>query len=324
MKISIALCTYNGAAYLDQQLGSILAQTRTPDELVVCDDLSTDNTTAIVKNLAVKASFPVRLYSSRQNIGSTKNFEKAIRLCSGDIIVLSDQDDVWHPEKLQRIETVLLNSSRIGAVITDAEMVDEHLNRLGYSLWQSLKFSRFQQRRVSKGKAFEVLLKHNFATGTTMAFRAEFNNFILPIPANWVHDGWIGLLIAAMADFAIIPELLNRYRQHGNQQIGAVKKGFLKQLLDAEQRDSSFYLTVFEQYKSAYDRLLAISKRINLKKDIRKVAAKMNHMYSRAHIPEGKLRHFLVVLNEVMRLRYHRYSNGWKSILRDLFYGSRN
>ncbi len=322
MKISIALCTYNGAAYLLQQLESILAQTRMPDELVVCDDLSSDNTTAIAKNFAVKASFPVRLYSNPENIGSTKNFEKAIRLCSGDIIVLSDQDDVWHPEKLKRIEAVFLDSPRIGAVVTDAEMVDEYLNPLGYSLWESLKFSRFQQKRVSKGKAFEVLLKHNFATGTTMAFRAEFKNFVLPIPVNWVHDGWIGLPIAAIADLAIIPEPLNKYRQHTNQQIGAMKKGFLKQLSDAEQKDSRFYLTVFEQYKSAYDRLSEISNVISLKKDIRKVAAKMNHMYRRANMPEGKLHRFLVVLNEVMNLRYHRYSNGWKSIMRDLFYGN--
>lgn len=301
-----------------------MAQTRMPEELVVCDDLSSDNARAIAKNFAVKASFPVRLYSNPENIGSTKNFEKAIRLCSGDIIVLSDQDDVWHPEKLKRIEAVFMDSPRIGAVVTDGEMVDEYLNPLGYSLWESLKFSRFQQKRVSKGEAFEVLLKHNFATGTTMAFRAEFKNFVLPIPANWVHDGWIGLLIAAMADLAIIPESLNKYRQHTNQQIGAVKKGFLEQLSDAEQKDSRFYLTVFEQYKSAYDRLSAISNVTSLKKDIRQVEAKMNHMYRRANMPEGKLHRFLVVLNEVMKLRYHHYSNGWKSIMRDLFYGNWN
>lgn len=320
MKISIALCTYNGAAHLVQQLESILGQTRVPDELVVCDDLSSDNTTAIVKDFAVKASFPVRLYSNTENIGSTKNFEKAITLCSGNIIVLSDQDDVWYPEKLMRIETVFLNSPRVGAVVTDAEMVDERLNHLEYSLWGSLKFSRFQQKRVTKGEAFEVLLKHNFATGITMAFRAEFKNFILPIPANWVHDGWIGLLIAAMADLAIIPELLNKYRQHTNQQIGATKKGFLKQLSDAEQKDSSFYQTVFEQYKSAYDRLSAIGNVTTLKKDIRKVEAKMNHMYTRANMPKGKVPCFLSVLNEALKLHYYRYSNGWKSIMRDLFY----
>src|SRR5438128_2977881 len=99
-KISIAMCTYNGEQFLRDQLASIAVQTRPPDELVVCDDHSADATCEIVARFAASSPFPVRLHVNEQNLGSTKNFEHAIRLCEGDIIALSAQYDDWLPEKL--------------------------------------------------------------------------------------------------------------------------------------------------------------------------------------------------------------------------------
>src|SRR5215207_2518174 len=101
VRISIALCTYNGEQYLQQQLDSFVAQSRPPDELVVCDDRSTDRTVPIVEDFAKRAPFRVELVINETNLGSTRNFEKAIGLCTGDIIFLADQDDVWLPEKLR-------------------------------------------------------------------------------------------------------------------------------------------------------------------------------------------------------------------------------
>jgi glycosyltransferase involved in cell wall biosynthesis len=321
VRISVALCAYNGEAYLHQQLETILSQTRKPDEMVVCDDLSGDNTLAILENFKERAHFSVLIYCNQEHVGSTKNFEKAIGLCSGDIIALSDQDDVWHQEKVERIEEAFLDSPSVGAVVSDSEMVDGDLNPLGYTLWRSLKFTGYQQRRVSQGNAFEVLLKHNFVAGISMAFRAEFKDFILPIPANWVHDGWIGLILSAVSDFALIPEQLNKYRQHETQQIGAKRQSLLTQLFDAEKRNPSFYLSVFEQYREAYKRLEEIGDRLSLKTDVEKIKAKMAHMYRRAHLPRGKGARFLTVSNDAVRLRYYRYSDGWKSAMRDLIYG---
>src|SRR5215510_13144854 len=100
VKISIAMCTHNGAPYLAEQLNSILAQTRLPDEVVVCDDCSSDNSRAILESFASKAPFLVSLQFNEQRLGSTKNFEKTIELCQGDVIALCDQDDVWSIEKL--------------------------------------------------------------------------------------------------------------------------------------------------------------------------------------------------------------------------------
>jgi glycosyltransferase involved in cell wall biosynthesis len=225
--LSVAMCTYNGAQYLSEQLESIASQSRLPDALVVCDDRSTDDTVEIIRTFACKLPFAVRLHINEETLGSTKNFEKAIKLCEGDIIALSDQDDVWLPNKLKNIESVLSASPGTGAVFTDAIVVDEYLQPLGYRLWQSTNFSLLQQRKVVKGRSLEVLLKHNVVTGATMAFRSEFKSLILPIPLPWVHDSWIALIIAVLADLMLIREPLILYRQHSRNQIGA-KKGITK------------------------------------------------------------------------------------------------
>src|SRR5258708_37621369 len=101
--LSVAMCTYNGARFLPEQLESIAAQTKLPDELVVCDDRSTDGSVEIIRSFAQRAPFEIRLDINANNLGSTKNFEKAIGLCQGEIIALADQDDVWCPQKLSRI-----------------------------------------------------------------------------------------------------------------------------------------------------------------------------------------------------------------------------
>src|SRR4030095_10826576 len=131
---SVAMCTYNGARYVGEQLDSIASQTRPPDELVVCDDRSSDETVQIVEQFAASAKFPVSLEVNSQNLGSTKNFEKAIEICEGDLIALADQDDVWVPSKLEIIEREFDAVPASGLVFTDAEVVDKNLRPLGVRL----------------------------------------------------------------------------------------------------------------------------------------------------------------------------------------------
>src|SRR5437660_598353 len=164
-RLSIAMCTYNGARFLSEQLESIAVQTRLPDELVVCDDRSTDGSVEIVGDFARNASFAVRLEINASNLGSTKNFEKAIGLCQGDIIALADQDDIWYPEKLARIAEVLDKDARIGAVFSDAELIDENSRPLAGTLWSSFLFNSSEQEKFDRGQGLKVLLKHPLVTG---------------------------------------------------------------------------------------------------------------------------------------------------------------
>ena len=96
MKISIAMTAFNGAKYINEQLNSFASQTRLPDEVVVCDDISSDDTFEILDNFARSAPFKMIVVRNNKNLGYTKNFEKALSLCSGDLIFLSDQDDIWY------------------------------------------------------------------------------------------------------------------------------------------------------------------------------------------------------------------------------------
>lgn len=223
MKISIAMCTYNGAAYVAEQLESLARQTRLPDELVVCDDNSSDETLEIVEDFARRAAFPIRVYRNPRNLRVIKNFERAISLCQGDIIALCDQDDVWLPEKLAHFEREFAASSEVGLVFCDLEAVDEDLRPLGFRAWQSgwVEFEENERRLFDEGKALNVLLTRNVITGAAMAFRANLRPLLLPLPniGNEVlHDYWIGLMTASVARIKPINDTLVKYRIHTAQQ----------------------------------------------------------------------------------------------------------
>ena len=203
-KISIALCTYNGARYLSPQLESYLAQTYPPDEVVVCDDCSIDETVSALDEFARRAHFPTRIHVNKQNIGSTKNFENVISRCSGDIIFLSDQDDVWAPNKIERVVGEFDNDYDVGMVFSDAELVDETLRPLGRNLSDYLGNPDFLKQGgvIKSEELLQRLLKRNVVSGNTLAFRAKYNNAILPIPSDiplMIHDGWIAVVLSMTA-----------------------------------------------------------------------------------------------------------------------------
>src|ERR1700733_1526664 len=222
-RISVALCTYNGERFLSQQLASIAKQTRLPDELVVCDDRSMDQTVAMVREFAASVSFPVKIVQNSATLGSTRNFEQAILLCEGDLIALSDQDDIWYPNRLQRSEQEFLAHPQAGLVFSDADLIDEEDRPLGKTLWQRLGFVGKLNRDLLAGQLV-VLAKHRFVTGATVMFRADLCNRFFPIAQGWIHDEWISLITAAFSDLRPIDQPLIRYRIHSSQQVGFQNK----------------------------------------------------------------------------------------------------
>jgi glycosyltransferase involved in cell wall biosynthesis len=218
-KISVALCTYNGERFLRKQLASMQQQTRLPDELVVCDDRSTDQTLEIIREFAAFFSFPVKVVVNEKNLGSAKNFEQAIRLCSGDLIALSDQDDVWYPTRLERSEQELLAHPEVGLVFSDGDIIDDEGRPIGKTLWQSYAFNETKMIDLLAGN-YALLLKHRFVTGATVMFRATLRDRCLPLRPGWVHDEWMAAVVPAFSDLRPINESLICYRQHASQQIG--------------------------------------------------------------------------------------------------------
>jgi len=221
------MCTYNGADFLPAQLESIVAQSRLPEEIIICDDASTDETQTLLKQFAANSPVLVSLHLNEKNLGSIKNFEQAIGRCTGDTITLSDQDDVWRSDKLELIEESFHKAPKAGLVFSDAEIVDENLNSFGRRMWDEVGFDRHKRKLVRLGRTLEVLIFGWTVTGATMAFRSRFVKLSLPIPDGiaMLHDGWIALTIAAVSDVMMIEEPLIKYRQHGQQQIGAPLRG---------------------------------------------------------------------------------------------------
>ena len=316
-RISVAMCTFNSEGFVGDQLASILEQTRPPDEVVVCDDDSADRTVERVKSFGERAPFDVRLHVNERNLGSTKNFERAIGLCGGDIVVMSGDDDVWLPEKLQRVEEALTASPDAGLALSDAELVDEDLRPMGSSLWEARGFAPRDRSRIAAGRNEPLLKKHMSATyGTTMAFRADYNEAFLPIPDAWVEDAWIALIIAGLARVSIIPTTLVKYRQHGANTSGRAAASKISRFRAAREYGPETFLDRAEQMHSALARLASMP---GVDHRFREhVRAMEQHNLARAKIARARARRAPLVARELLTGRYRQYSDGWRSAALDL------
>jgi glycosyltransferase involved in cell wall biosynthesis len=317
--LSIAMCTHNGEAHVGEQLDSVAAQTLLPDELIVCDDASTDGTLGVLEAFAGKSPFPVRIHTNPANIGSNGNFEKAITLCTGDVVALADQDDVWLPDKLSRIAEAFSGNPSAGVVFSDASLVDERLQPLGVTLWERVEFTQKRRRQFDAGNAWRVLLERNMVTGATMAFRKRYADLFVPLPSSWIHDAWIAFIISLYADLVYIDEPLIRYRQHPGQQVGAREKaGLTARAVFGD--NSGSYANEFRHYSHAHRRLKKL--RATLPDyDGRAKAARdrVIYYYLRSRMPKEKRKRVATVAANLCSLRYHRYSNGILSAAKDLF-----
>lgn len=202
MNVSVAMATYNGEKYIDQQIESILKQLNENDELVISDDNSKDKTIEIINSFVDKDS-RVKVYFNKKK-GVISNFENAISLSTKDIIFLCDQDDVWLDNKVQTIKNYFLEE-KLTLVVSDAKVVDTNLNVINDSFYKMLKSRKGIVKNIAK----------NTYIGSAMAFRSELKERILPIPNNVpMHDAWIGIIAEKYGHVKFIPEKLFLYRRH--------------------------------------------------------------------------------------------------------------
>ncbi len=202
MILSIAMATYNGARFLREQLDSFVAQSRQPDELVVNDDCSSDATVEILTRFAGVAPFPVRIHVNERRLGYAGNFNEALLRTTGDLVFLSDQDDVWFPQKLEQMSGVARADPRAMVVMNDAALTFADLSGTGLSKLGQL---------ASAGQS-----EANFVNGCCAAIRREFLDLCLPLPARCPsHDEWIVGLAVALGRRHIQRDVLQLYRRHG-------------------------------------------------------------------------------------------------------------
>lgn len=205
MKISVAMAYYNGGAYIEEQIESILSQLGEKDEVILSVDGATDGSKPLLFKMA-DADQRIHVIKGPGK-GVVKNFENAIRHCSGDIIYLSDQDDVWKPDKVERVNAAFADSE-VKAVLHDAEIVDENGIATGAE-------SLFVMRGSRAGR-IKNLIKNSYV-GCCMAFRKELIPVICPIPKEmYMHDYWIGTAAEYMGRVCFLEEPLIGYRRHSS------------------------------------------------------------------------------------------------------------
>lgn len=213
MKISVAMATYNGERYIKQQIESILKQLNDDDELIISDDSSYDNTLKIV------CSFKnphIRVYSNFYRKGVVSNFENAIIHCKGDIIVLSDQDDIWALNKLEIIRYYFFKT-KYDILVHDAIIIDDKANKINDS---------FYKFRHSGPGVLKNIFKNTYI-GCCMAFKKSLNLIILPFPKNLpMHDMWIGILGNIFGKVIFIDNKLIYYRRHEENSTSFSKSNF--------------------------------------------------------------------------------------------------
>lgn len=246
MKTSVALCTYNGEKYLREQLDSILNQTSAVDEIIVCDDRSTDNTVCILEEYQSKFPNLFFIYINEANLNSTKNFQKALNLCQNEVVFLSDQDDVWHPNKVHQFIKTFEDYQEIKVVASNGNYYDgDQILEDKISVWDIPNF--IKKNSEITPNYFELTAAiTNVSTGAAMAIKKEFIAEIPEFPnvPNVHHDEYIALIAARKQVFYFLDEKLFNYRIHQEQQVGINFFDFdvnkLDYLLKPYKKDKSF------------------------------------------------------------------------------------
>lgn len=208
MKISIAMASYNGGRHIAAQLRSFGSQTRPPDQLVICDDGSTDDTIAIVTAFAAEAPFEVVIHRNEVNLGYARNFLGAIRRCTGDLIFLSDQDDVWLDDKVATVAAVHEAAEEPLLTINNQEIADASMVRSGRTTLEQI-------RRHGRKDA-------SFVHGCCTAFGAAFVPLLGDLPAGMAHDDWLHFLATRLGRRQVVPDVLQLYRRHSGATTSSV------------------------------------------------------------------------------------------------------
>ncbi len=317
LTFSVALCTFNGSKYLREQLDSILSQSKLPDEIVVCDDGSIDDTLHVLNEYLSRFPRLFRIHRNSVNRGSTANFAKVIGLCQGSIIVLADQDDRWHPEKMARTHELFRASPDIDLIFSDANLIDSTGQSLDCRLWDAVGFRSALQVDVARDAIFEILLRHYVVTGATMAFRSNWKDKFLPIPECWIHDAWIAIVIAALGGkFRAIKDPLISYRQHATQQIGVQRETLWEQFQYSRTLDGSYFLRESQKSGQAAARVADIAGGDH--QAVGALLGRQSHLRTRGLARNQRVTGILDIIREFITGRYGRYAHGWKAFLTDL------
>ena len=221
-KVSVAMATYNGEKYIESQLRSVLSQIRQPDEVIITDDCSTDNTVEIINRFISEnrlTGWSVTVNS--QNLGYIKNFKNAISKTTGDIVFLCDQDDVWCEDKIESLDSVFTSSHGVRAVSSAFSVIDGNGNDTVSEQDRNFGLINMRLNKTLQKIPMKVIMHSNISPGCTLAVSRETADiYVKSSPCALPHDYELNLIAAAKDGLYFYNRPLIKYRIHGNNTLG--------------------------------------------------------------------------------------------------------
>ncbi len=317
------MITFNGGQYLRAQIDSIVTQHPPPDELVIGDDGSTDKTIELIRELVRGSTVPVRFAGDGDHVGLRLNVQRTIEACTGDVIVLSDQDDVWLPGKIAAVHDAFTDPE-VMLWFSDAEMIDESGGLVGGRLWDLVTLPPDEQARIVRGDGLSRLIHGQTVTGATMAFKATLRDLVLPLPVElelgdhiYLHDGWIAVLASLMGKSVLDPTPRVQYRRHSQQVTGSVgprDQGPAHRLgLAAD----GLLAAEYARAKLVLARLQERDALARCRDADAAMLVDLESLLAARTMPPGAAR-VRAILREAALGRYSRYARGWRTAGGDL------
>jgi glycosyltransferase involved in cell wall biosynthesis len=288
MRVAVVMTTYQGERWVEEQLRSILEQTRPPDEILVYDDGSTDRTVELVSRL-------VPVVSNRTRLGTVRNLEQGLRATTGDLVLLADQDDVWHPSRVERL-------LEVGGDLAfhDADLAG------GRTLWERVGFTAQRQRALT-AMPLKTLLDGNPVTGATVAVSRRLLDVALPLPVQGWHDYWLALVAASTGMSVVaLPERLLDYRLHEDNAAGLPASGLRERLAStpAARAHQAVLLGMLTELAERFPSP--------------EVGQALAHLCFRQGLASSRVRRVAPVGRHLIRGRYALHGGGWRTAAVDL------
>ena len=322
LSVGVALATYNGELFLHDQLVSVLGQSRLPDEIVVSDDQSTDQTLAIVREVlegpCADAGITLRIISHDTPAGAAANFANALAHCTTDLVALCDQDDVWLPHKLESLAAHFDANPELLMVHSDAELIDEEGRQLGMRVLDSLRITKAERRDLESGHGIHALARRNLVTGQTAMLRRTLVDLAGDIPEGFVHDEWWALVASSCDALVLDPGVFQHYRQHGRNEIGADKSGWQRLRERLAESQSSFRA----RHRTRHEGLAAFldsNQWPGTDAARQLLKGRIAHYEWQAGLPRSRWARLMPIKWRYWRGDYRRYRRGLFDAMRDFF-----
>ena len=220
MNISVAMTTYKSKTYVKEQLESIFCQTRLPDEIVICDDASPDDTVEYLEKIVKSAPKEIHIviHKNIKNLGYQRNFEGCIKKCHGDVLFLCDADDVWDIQKIEKVMNVFERDDDVVMCFHDAFIIDGDGKKTGDSV--NIGWDKRNDKTNSIELARMELMRTGCPNGMVMAISKKLVDFTLPFREEYGHDEWLIMCAPLLGKIVTLDDKLAYYRRHSSNTSG--------------------------------------------------------------------------------------------------------